>query len=72
MFLVLNLRNIIDNFLYYGFRFRAKPLEFIPPILVIAFLGLIIFIELAYHLERLRFSRVIDDKTAVNIFLNAG
>lgn len=58
--MVLNLRNIIDNFLYFGFRFKAAPREFIPPILIVAFLGLVIFIFLAYHLERLRFGRVIE------------
>ncbi len=68
MFLILNLRNIIANFTYYGFRFRSKPLEFIPPVLILAFLGLAIFIEIAYHLERLRFSRAIEDSTAVIFF----
>ena len=69
MFLILNIRNIIDNFLYYGFRFRAQPMDFIPPMMVLAFLGLIVFVEVAFHLEKLRFNRIIEDKNAVFISL---
>lgn len=44
MFLILNIRNIIDNFLGYGIRFKAAPLEFVPISSILAFSGLLVFL----------------------------
>ena len=67
MFIVLNLRNIYDNFVRYGIRFLEYPLEFVPYSATIGFFYLFIFIELAYRLDKLRFHRILSDKLVVLI-----
>lgn len=69
MFVVLNLRNIVDNFFRYGARFTKKPLEFLPIGAALGFLSLFVFVELAWRLDRLRFHRILSDQTVVSIFL---
>jgi hypothetical protein len=61
MFVILNLRNIVDNFYRYGARFQKAPFEFLPYSATIGFLTLYVFIELAYRLDRLRFHRIMSD-----------
>lgn len=64
-FVVLNLRNIIDNFLFYGARFTNTPLQFIPLESIIGFCLMFLFIEFAYFVDRLRFGKIIKESLAV-------
>lgn len=68
MWVVLNIRNIIDNFLKYGARFKSAPLEFVPWAATIGFISLFAFVELAYRLDRLRFHRILSDFTVVFLY----
>ncbi len=65
MFIVLNIRNIYDNFVNYGIRFVSYPQEFLPLAAVIGFFFLFAFIELAYRLDKLRFHRILSDRLVV-------
>lgn len=65
MFVVLNLRNIVDNFFRYGARFTNAPLEFVPLSALIGFSSLMFFVELAYRLDRLRFHKRLSDLVVV-------
>jgi hypothetical protein len=65
MFVVLNLRNIYDNFLKYGVRFIEVPMDFVPHIASLGFLFLLAFVELGYRLDRLRFHRKLPDRFVV-------
>lgn len=40
MFIVLNLRNMVDNFFRYGARFTKQPFEFVTVQAVCGFLSL--------------------------------
>jgi len=66
MFIVLNLRNLVDNFFRYGARFTHQPLEFVTVQAMCGFLSLFVFVELAYRLERIRFHRILSSSTVVN------
>ena len=65
MFIVLNIRNIYDNFVKYGIRFFNMPMEFVPYTATIGFAFLLLFVELGYRLDRLRFHRILPDPTVV-------
>jgi diacylglycerol O-acyltransferase 1 len=69
MFVILNLRNIVDNFYRYGARFKNAPFEFLPYSATIGFCTLLVFAELAYRLDRLRFHRILSD-SATRLLLN--
>jgi hypothetical protein len=72
MFIVLNLRNIYDNFRTYGIRFTQHPLEFVPYSATIGFLLLFVFVELGFRLDRLRFHHLISDVKVVSLCLFRG
>lgn len=67
MFLVLNLRNIIDNFYHYGVQFKRTPGDFIPFHTLVATASLSVFVIYAFLLEKMKFNRVISYNTAVNL-----
>jgi hypothetical protein len=69
MFIVLNLRNIIDNFLRYGARFKKSPSDFLPLSGFLGVLSILFFIELAFRLDRLRFHHILSDSLVVNSLL---
>ena len=65
MFLVLNIRNILDNFYHYGLRFRSTPTEFIPFHTIIATGALSIFVVMAFILEKMKFNEFLSPFSAV-------
>ena len=67
MFVILNLRNIVDNFFRYGARFRSAPFDFLPISASLGMASLYLFVELAYRLDRLRFHRHLGDLTVVQL-----
>jgi hypothetical protein len=69
MFVVLNLRNIYDNFVKYGLRFLQYPTEFFPITAFLGFLLELVFLELGYRINRLRFHNLLSDETVVNYYL---
>ena len=59
MFLVLNIRNIIDNFYHYGVRFQSTPGDFIPLHTIAASASLSVFVFFAFTLEKMKFNEVL-------------
>ena len=70
MFVILNLRNIIDNFYKYGLQFHRAPDEFIELHTVAACIGTSFFPLMIYFLEKIKFRRLISKKMCVIIYLS--
>ena len=58
MFLILNLRNIIDNFIRYGLQFGSAPSEFIPASFLIAMALFAVFPLNAVAISKLKFKKI--------------
>lgn len=56
---------MVDNFYRYGYRFQNQPFEFLPIEAFIGTFSLLMFVGLAYNVEKLRFSHVLKDTKAV-------
>ena len=69
MFLVLNIRNILDNFYKYGLIIQATPSNYIPYDTLAAIGSLFIFIVFAFLLEKMRFNKVLGASITVQLFL---
>ena len=57
MFVILNLRNIIDNFVKYGVRFQRSPSDFIALDTIIAIFGLLLFPTMIHLVEKIKFKK---------------
>lgn len=69
MFIILNVRNIIENFRKYGIQFKQDPGDFIPIHTIFALFGLIIFPLTAFYIERIKFLHILPLKLCVKIYL---
>lgn len=65
MFLILNIRNILDNFLRYGIQFGQTPTAFVPVNYIIALGLLAIFPVIAFGIEKLKFKNILTPVIAV-------
>ena len=65
MFVILNLRNIIDNFVKYGVQFQRAPSDFIAMDTIVAGFTVLLFPMMVYIVEKVRFKRYIKPKSAV-------
>lgn len=66
MFIILNLRNIIENFQRYGTQFNNAPRDFLPlSLLIIMPSMIIIYPYISYTIERLKFKQKLSVKIAV-------
>jgi hypothetical protein len=72
MFLVLNIRSIIDNFINYGIKFQNTPFEYLPIHFLAALALLNGFPVFAYTIEKLRFSGYLPPFLAVPVSLFLG
>ena len=57
MFVILNLRNIIDNFVKYGVRFQRSPSDFIALDTIVAIFGLLLFPIMIHLVEKIKFKK---------------
>lgn len=65
MFLILNLRNIIENFIRYGVQFGSTPTKFIPISFMIAMAMFAIFPLISFAIEKLKFKKIFAPSIAV-------
>lgn len=65
MFVILNLRNIIDNFIKYGIQFGTTPTDFIEVHTIGAGFGAMFFPMMLYFIEKIRFNKYMSQKICV-------
>lgn len=70
MFIILNLRNILDNFIKYGIQFKQDPGEFVPLHTVLFILALGLFPLISLFVEKMKFKKLISVTFAVIIRIN--
>ena len=71
MFVILNVRNILANYIKYGTQFHHAPRDFIAISVLLGFAGLlVIFPGIAFYLEKLKFSHVLSHKVVVRLLAN--
>lgn len=68
--MILNLRNILDNFIRYGIQFGQTPTAFVPIDYIIALFLIVLFPLFAFGVEKLKFKNILAPAIAVNIIIS--
>ena len=70
MFFVLNLRNILDNFVKFGLQFHRAPADFMSLDALLAIFSLILFPFTEYLIEKIKFNKFLPRKLCVQNILS--